>query len=57
MALLFAKVKVASVAVVLAVDYTLRAALCASLVMVDCRVQRLGFLQAFAADRGFQWVT
>ena len=48
--------EIARVAVFLAVYHALRAALYADLVVIDCRVERLGLLQALAADRGFKRV-
>jgi hypothetical protein len=48
--------KIAGIAVLLTVDHTLCAALAADLFVIYGRVQRLGLLQALAADRGFKIV-
>ena len=41
-------------AIFLAIDHALRPAFYAGLVVIDRRVERLGLLQALAADRGFK---
>ena len=48
--------KIARIAVFLAIDNALRATFCTDLFMVYRRIQRLCFLQAFAADRCFKIV-
>ena len=54
--LLLFEAEIAGVAHIFAIDDARVAAARADLVVVYCRVQRLGFLQAPAADGGFQSV-
>jgi hypothetical protein len=48
--------KITGIAIFLAIDHTLLTAFAADLFMIYGRIQRLGLLQALAADRGFKVV-